>query len=447
MASALRHHRPAALVSARRRTRSGGTRSGATLCIAAVMLTGCIGAGKTSVGRAFGTMAATSPAAGEWIDMHKSTPSDTMVWLLSPNGDDALLSVHLSADGTREEQRKHFGRWTESRVTDGSGNSVPALCFVRRPGRDAPSCDRYTLDSARIDGALVRRLTVRGYAGEHHSGDRVLLVRLVRSRPRAATSPGENPTQQPTARAVDAASPAGSGGFHPRSVQPERPSVATHAGTVAAGYLELETGIERDRAADGSHAAQLPTIFKFGMTKHMQLALSIPTSSATGVSFGAGDVAIGLKWRIKEDGALLQDIALLPQVKFSSGGARGTGTTDFSLLLINSRTIGAVGLDLNVGGTWRSGDGTQAPRSSTMWTMAAGIPVHGAWGWALECYGYPRTAGPAGAASIVALLTGPTYVLRPELALDLGVIEPITGAQPRGFYVGIVTSLGQLISR
>ncbi len=415
--------------------------------IGAVALTGCIHPGRVSTNGAPSTTATTSPAAGEWIDTHKSTPSDTMVWVLSPRGDDALLSVHLNADGTRDERRKHYGRWTASQVADSNGISVPALCFVRRPGRDAPSCDRYVVDSVRIDGAFVRRLTVRGYAGQHHTGDRVLLERLVWSQPRAALSPGENPMPSPTARSVEAAVPSGSGNFHPRAVQPERPSVATHAGTVASGYLELETGIERDRVADGSHAAQLPTIFKLGMTKHTQLSLSIPMSGATGVAFGAGDLAIGVKWRIKEDDALLQDLALLPQVKFSSGGARGTGTTDVSLLLINSRTIGAVGLDINVGGTWRSGDGTEAPRTSTMWTIAAGIPVHGAWGWALECYGYPHTSGPAGATSIVALLTGPTYVVRPELALDFGVIEPITGAQPRAFYLGIVTSLGRLVSR
>ena len=88
------------------------------------------------------------------------------------------------------------------------------------------------------------------------------------------------------------------------------------------------------------------------------------------------------------------------------------------LLLINSRTIGPVGVDLNVGATWRSGDGSQAPRRATLWTVAAGIPVSGALGWALACFGYPGTGGGAGSPPIVALLTGPRWVLRLELALD-----------------------------
>src|SRR5437764_1362781 len=41
--------------------------------------------------------------------------------------------------------------------------------------------------------------------------------------------------------------------FDPHAVQPERPTVATHAGTVAPGWSEIEAGIERDRYADGSH--------------------------------------------------------------------------------------------------------------------------------------------------------------------------------------------------
>src|SRR5260370_36815211 len=36
------------------------------------------------------------------------------------------------------------------------------------------------------------------------------------------------------------------------AVQPERPTVATHAGTVAPGWVELETGVELDRL-DGAH--------------------------------------------------------------------------------------------------------------------------------------------------------------------------------------------------
>ena len=382
------------------------------------------------------TPSAASPA-GEWIDLHKTTPTDTNVWVLSPSGSDQLLTVHLDAAGARHETERRYGRWQDSRVTTTAGSLVPGLCFTRRPGRDARSCDAYVLDSVRLDGSMVRRLTVRGYTGVHSTGDRVLLERAQRRRS-VVVPPPSAPAAAPTVAAS-------SGGFHPRSVQPERPSVATHAGTVAAGYAEIETGLERDHLTDGTYATQVPTLLKLGLTKRTQLAIALPTLSATGVPFGTGDVSVGLKWRVTEDRPSVQDVAILPSVKFSSGGTRGTGTTDVSLLLINSRVVGPVGLDLNVGATWRSGDGTQAPRTSALWAAAAGIPIHGAFGWALECYGIPGTSGPAGSAPIVALLTGPTYELRPELALDAGIITPISGPQPHSFYLGLVTNIGKFV--
>ena len=377
---------------------------------------------------------AESPA-GEWIDLHKTTPTDTMVWVLSPSGNDLLLSMHLDASGARTERERRYGRWAASRAVDQSGAATPVICFTRRPGRDARSCDPYVLDTTRIAGMTVRRLTVRGYTGEHTTADRVLLERVHRAR--SATAAEAAPLA-PTASAST-----GGGGFHPRAVQPERPSVATHAGTVAAGFAEIETGLERDAVSDGTRATQVPTLLKIGLSRHIQLAVSIPTTSASGVPFGAGDVSAGLKWRVAEDHPGWQDIAVLPSLKVSSGGVRGTGTTDVSLLLINSRVIGPVGLDLNLGITRRSGDGTQAPRISTLWAAAAGIPIRGAFGWALECYGLPGTSGPAGSAPIVALLTGPTYALRPELALDAGLITPISGPQAHAFYVGLVANVGR----
>lgn len=220
--------------------------------------------------------------------------------------------------------------------------------------------------------------------------------------------------------------------------------MATHAGTVAPGFAEVETGFERDRSADGTTLGSVPTVLKLGMTRRTQLSVQLPVLGGTDLRSGLGDMAVGVKWRIFEDDPVLQDIALLPQVKLSSGGARGSGTTDVSLLLINSRTIGPVGVDVNAGVTRRSGDGSQSPRSATMWAVAAGIPVRGALGWALESYGYPGTGGAAGAAPTVAILTGPTLVPRPELELDVGVIIPVVGSPPRGIYAGFVTNVGKL---
>ena len=236
-----------------------------------------------------------------------------------------------------------------------------------------------------------------------------------------------------------------SGGPGPRAVQPERPSVATHAGTVAPGYLEIESGVQGDRDPGGSHAFTVPTELKVGLAPRAQLSVFLPVQSATGIPLGIGDFAAGIKWRLVDGVGPLQRFAILPTIKAPTGGDRGTNTTDVGLLLIDSRTMGPASLDLNAGITRRGGDGSTAPRTSTFWSASGALPLGGSFGWQLECFGYPGTRGPAGNAPIVALLTGPTFGVSRMLVLDAGVIVPITGPQPRALYAGLVANFGRLL--
>src|SRR3954464_60745 len=88
--------------------------------------------------------------------------------------------------------------------------------------------------------------------------------------------------------------------FDPRAVQPERPSVATHAGTVAPGYVEIETGVETDRNPDGTHALQGPPLVKVGIAPRVQFAVLAPVLRAADVPLGIGDVGVGVKWRLRD---------------------------------------------------------------------------------------------------------------------------------------------------
>lgn len=233
----------------------------------------------------------------------------------------------------------------------------------------------------------------------------------------------------------------------PHAVQPERPTVATHAGTVAPGWVEIETGTELDRYEDSLRGAVLPVVVKFGLTSTTQFsvfgsALSPPASG----SFGVGDVAAGVKWRLADDLPVLGRFAVLPSLKFPTGSTdsgAGTGTVDGSLLFISSHDLGPVALDINAGYTRRSGDGSAAPRDSTLWTISFGGPAAGAFGWVAELYGYPGTSGPAGQSSTVALLFGPTLSARSWLAFDAGLIAPLSGPQPRAVYFGGVWNIGR----
>jgi len=233
--------------------------------------------------------------------------------------------------------------------------------------------------------------------------------------------------------------------INPRQIQPERPSVATHAGTVAPGYLEIETGVEGDRDADGTHAFLVPSVAKIGLAPRAQLSLFLPVQSATGVPLGAGDFSVGVKWRIIEGDGPWQRFAILPFVKFPTGGGRGTNTTDGGLILIDSRLIGPVSLDFNVGLTQHGGDGSTVPKRTTFWTASSGVPVAGPVGWQLECFGFPGAHGSAASAPTIAILTGPTLGGWRTLALDAGVIIPVSGRQPQGVYAGLVTNVGRIL--
>ena len=233
----------------------------------------------------------------------------------------------------------------------------------------------------------------------------------------------------------------------PRAVQPERPTVATHAYAVAPGYLELELGAERDRDNPGSYGMAFPATVKLGLSSHVQLNLTNPVIHPIGVPTGLGDLNVALKWRVLDHAKLLGDFAIMPGLKLPTAptsNGRGTGTWDASLLLISSRQIGPVAVDLNAGLTRRSGDGSVVPRWASLWTVSTGGPLAGKFGWVLEWYGYPGTSGPVGQPPLVALLAGPTFTPLSWLAFDAGLVGPIAGPQPRAIYVGSVVNFGRL---
>ncbi len=233
----------------------------------------------------------------------------------------------------------------------------------------------------------------------------------------------------------------------PRAVNPERPSVATHAYTIAPGYLEIETGVERDRIARATSYAT-PTLFKLGVSSRVQFDLFGTSLHADGDRTRLGDVGAGVKWRFTDRAPLLGAFSLQPSVVFPTGSvAHGAsnGTTDVTLLAISSHSFGAVSMDANVGVTHRNGGGVHAPTSATAWSLSFGRPVVGPWGWVGEAFGYPGTSGPSGYRPSTALLAGPTYLVRPSLALDAGAVIRLSGPQPNALYAGATANVGRIL--
>jgi hypothetical protein len=237
----------------------------------------------------------------------------------------------------------------------------------------------------------------------------------------------------------------------PREAKPERPTVATHAYAVAAGIVELETGLQWQRPDPGRAQLLVPILFKVGLGKRLQLDVAPgwawlgPDGARQG---GLSDAVIGVKWQIADGLPVLADLAVQPTLKLPTGHVdrgTGTGTTDFTVLLISSRTLGPVSLDVNVGYTRRSGNGSDAPTDATVWTVSWGGPVAGRLSWAAEVFGYPGTSGRAGSAPVVALLTGPTVKIQRSLVLDAGLILNIAHFGGTAVYAGVTWNIGRLL--
>ncbi|MFL5561151.1 MAG: hypothetical protein ACJ79K_06735 [Gemmatimonadaceae bacterium] len=236
----------------------------------------------------------------------------------------------------------------------------------------------------------------------------------------------------------------------PRAVLPERPTVATHAYTVAPGYVEIETGAQAARPA-GRTQLVAPVVMKIGLARRSQLELQGGYLSDRGTGrtiSGASDLGVALKQRLLDAAPIVHDFSLQATVKLATGASGvSTGTTDVSLLLISSRTLGSAELDLNAGWTRRSGDGSTIPRDASLLTASLGMPLGGRVGGVAELFAYPGTGGPAGTAPAIGFLFGPTLQLRPWLVLDAGAIVNVQAMGANAIYAGLTWNVGRIAGR
>ena len=236
----------------------------------------------------------------------------------------------------------------------------------------------------------------------------------------------------------------------PRAAQPERPTVATHAYTIAPGYVEIETGVQ-DMQPRSASQFSIPAVIKLGIVPRLQLELqggymrNTTHGPPSSTDAGASDIAIALKERVLDAAPVVHDFSVQESIKFATGShGISTETTDVSLLLISSRPIGAGELDLNAGYTRRSGNGTTAPIDATLLTASFGAPIHGPVGAVAELFTYPGTSGPSGTPPQVGFLTGPTLQVRPWLVCDAGVILNVQHMGANAAYAGLTYNVGRI---
>jgi hypothetical protein len=237
---------------------------------------------------------------------------------------------------------------------------------------------------------------------------------------------------------------------NPHDAQPERPTVGTHTGTVAPGWIEVETGFERQSTGALSNSVAVPFIAKIGLASRVQLNVAPGwkrDADDGSIENGITDLRLAIKWRLAEGLPVVGDLAIQTAVSLPSGSSdagRGTGSAGMNLLAISSQEFGRFAVDVNVGYTRSGGDGTIVPNNSTLWSVSTGFPVAGRFGWTAEVFGRPGTSGPAGAPPIVAFLTGPTVTVRGPLVLDAGAIFDIAGFGGTTLYGGLTWNIGRV---
>ena len=131
---------------------------------------------------------------------------------------------------------------------------------------------------------------------------------------------------------------------------------------------------------------------------------------------------------------------MLPAVKFPTAfNDLGSGDPDAGVTLISSREVSGVDIDLNASYT-RISVGSKNASSFGLWTASFGIPVQGRLAWVAELFGTATEGG----GPTMGFLTGPTFLVLPELGVDAGVIVPVHGAQTSALYAGLVWNVGKL---
>ena len=118
-----------------------------------------------------------SEIAGVWIDIGLTSYSDTVAWVLAPNGDDRTMRITINGMSAATTQETWNGIWYLSgRLADTSNR---AICYKRRV-RNGATCLRFRMDTV-ATAPLLRRLTVLGNEGQRLREGRVFLERRRRA--------------------------------------------------------------------------------------------------------------------------------------------------------------------------------------------------------------------------------------------------------------------------
>lgn len=240
----------------------------------------------------------------------------------------------------------------------------------------------------------------------------------------------------------------------PPELVTDRPDRTESAATVPREFVQIETGglYSSETGADGElEVLEGPgTLLRVGLSEALELRLGWDgfvqedfdaRGRQAGRSVdGAADGSVGAKLRLWDETARRPQVALLADVSVPVGE---TGLSseryDPTLLLALARTLSdRLSVGVNLGAARETGEtatGRRDTRSDFVYSAALGVGVNEDVGVFVEVFGAePLESGPDGVrGSAVSVDAGFTWLLRPDLQLDLSVGGGLTDEAPDRF--------------
>ena len=224
----------------------------------------------------------------------------------------------------------------------------------------------------------------------------------------------------------------------PWAANPERPTVATHAYTVAPGYAELEQGVRAFGLRKFTEFTAWDVNLKIGLEPGLQLGLFGLPYARSGAGGGMGDVGVALKFSRAVSSKAA--VAIVPAVTVPTGDnsrGLGAGRTLGSLVGVFSADLsggGTVHFDANAG---PMGIGAGTP----LWFTSIGLSFGGTVAVATELF---DLSGGGAAPRQRGFLAALMVTASPSVVLDLGGVRGLVEGTPHQVFVGLTTNLGAI---
>ena len=214
------------------------------------------------------------------------------------------------------------------------------------------------------------------------------------------------------------------------SVTPYRPSVSTPAALSAPGWLEVETGLQRDRGAAAARSNGLSYTFKLAFTADWGVRVGgdawVRQTDENGQRIsGGGDTGIVLKRRFAVDETHAFGIELGATLPTGRTGI-GSDKSDTSLNGIYSADFGMYHLDANLAATRFGRADPATSRVQVLWAAGVSRPLNERWSATAELSGTRQR----GASSTQQVLLAAGYTVSNRLALDVGAARSVRSGVP-----------------